>query len=162
MRGFAPWRPEQRAVELHLSHWTGALPVLEASPNWTYGGAWQGVFGRLTYLGTAVYGPSRARSYRRYLYIDVLDSAYGPGWKRDTAVSTHQGNGGFCYSFVPQAPPPGYPSAAPRAAGKAARQRVTVIGPGVTPIVQWEGAGLGRYDPVRDQAFNSVFDRMLA
>jgi hypothetical protein len=162
MRGFAPWRPEQRAVELHLSHWTGALPSLEISPNWTYGGSWQGLFGRLTYQGNAVYAVPGTPRYGRYLYIDVLDSAYGPGWNRETAVAAHRRTGGFCYSFVPQAPPPGYPSSAPRGPGNGTRHRVTVMGPGVTPIVQWEGPGLGRYDPVRDQSFNSVFDRMLA
>lgn len=161
MRGFAPWRPEQRAVELHLSHWTGTLPTLQISPNWTYGGSWRGLFGRLTYQDVPVYAVPGGRRYGRYLYIDVLDSPYGSGWKRDTAVSTHRGNGGFCYSFVPQAPPPGYPSSAPRGPANGTRDRVTVMGPGVTPIVQWEGPGLGPYDPVRDQAFNSAFDRML-
>ena len=38
MRGVAPFRPEQNAYELHVSHWSGPLPVLEVSPNWTYGG----------------------------------------------------------------------------------------------------------------------------
>ncbi len=163
MRGFAPWRPEQRAVELHLSHWTGVLPVLEASPNWTYGGSWQGLFGRLTYQGSPVYGTATGRNqYARYFYIDTFDSIYGPGWKRDGAKATHLRSGGFCYSFVPQQPPPGYPSSSVRGPGNGSRHRVTVMGPGVTPIVQWEGPGLGRYDAVRDQAFNSAFDRMLA
>ena len=163
MRGFAPWRPEQRAVELQLSHWTGVLPVLELSPNWTYNGTWQGLFGRLTYQGLPVYGTATGRNqYGRYFYIDTLDSIYGPGWKRDAAKATHLRNGAFCYSFVPQKPPPGYPSSGFRGPGNGSRHRVTVMGPGVTPIVQWEGAGLGRYDPVRDQAFNSAFDRILA
>jgi hypothetical protein len=165
MRGIAPFRPQHSAVELHLSHWTGPLPVLEVSPNWTYGGSWQGLFGRLTYAGVPVYkapSPMRPNRYQRYAYIDTYNSAYGPGWKRDAAKATHVGNGAFCYSFVPQKPPPGYPTSEPRGPGNGERHRVTVMGPGVTPIVQWEGAGLGGYDPVRDQLFNSVFDRFLS
>jgi hypothetical protein len=114
MRGFAPFRPEQDALELHVSHWSGPLPALEVSPNWTYGGSLQGLFGRLTYRGEAVYGfrtPSATRSdsYARFVYIDTFNSVYGPGWKRDTGIVTHQPNGAFCYSFVAQVPPPGYP-----------------------------------------------------
>ena len=40
MRGVAPFRPEQSAFELHISHWSGPLPMLDVSPNWTYGGRW--------------------------------------------------------------------------------------------------------------------------
>ena len=61
-------------------------------------------------------------------------------------IVTHQRNGAFCYSFVAQVPPPGYPSSEPRGPGNGERHRVTVMGPGVTPIVQWEGEGLRRYD----------------
>jgi len=31
----------------------------------------------------------------------------------------------------------------------------------VTPIAQWEGAGLQRYDPSADLAFNGLFDRLV-
>ena len=54
MRGFAPWTAEQKAYELHLSHWSGPLPVLEIYQHWTYANAQQGFFGRLTYDGEAV------------------------------------------------------------------------------------------------------------
>ena len=162
MRGFEPWRSEQRAVELHLSHWTGPLPTLESFPNWTYGGAWQGLFGRLTYDGAPVYGTPAAKSYRRYVYIDTFNSVYGAGWKRDAAKATHLRSGGFCYSFVPQRPPPDYPSTEYRGPGNGARHRVTAAGPGVTPVVQWQGPGLGGYDAVRDRTFNSAFDQLLS
>src|SRR6187399_3336182 len=56
MRGFAPWLPGQKAYELHVSHWSGLLPDLEVSPNWAYGGTWQGLFGRMTYRGQPVHG----------------------------------------------------------------------------------------------------------
>jgi hypothetical protein len=166
MRGFDPFLPGQAAFELHVSHWSGPLPVLEVSPNWTYGASLQGLFGRLTYLGEAVHGfrtpsPTRRDPYGRFVYIDTFNSVYGPGWKRDTGIVTHRPNGAFCYSFVAQAPPPGYPSREPRGPGNGERHRVTVMGPGVTPVVQWEGEGLRRYDAASDRAFNREFDRLV-
>ena len=167
LRGFAPFRPEHAVHELHVSHWRGPLPLLEVSPNWTYGGMWQGLFGRLTYEGRPVHGfvtPTERRSdrYGRFVYIDSLNSRYGPGWRRDAAKATHLGNGGFCYSFVPQRAPAGYPTAEVRPPGNGERHRVTVSGPGVTPIVQWEGPGLGAFDRRLDATFNRLFDTFLA
>jgi hypothetical protein len=166
MRGFAPFKPEQTTVELHLSHWSGQLPKLEVWPNWTYGGTLQGLFGRLTYDGLAVYGrrtpsPTVGDAFSQTLFIDTFNSVYGAGWKRDTAITTHRRNGGFCYTFVPQPPPPGYPSSAPRGPGLGERHRVTVMGPGVTPIVRWEGERLEAYDPARDELLNRAFDAVL-
>jgi hypothetical protein len=154
--------------ELHLSHWTGPLAVLEVSPNWTYGGAFQGLFGRLLYRDVPVHGfrtPSTTRKdgYARFVYIDTYNSVYGHGWKREAAKVTHIAGGGFCFSFVPQKPPPGYPSDGVRVRGPGVgeRHRVTVMGPGVTPVVQWEGRALGRFDPGRDAEFNRLFSRLL-
>src|SRR5919201_769213 len=114
MRGFAPFKPEQTAVELHLSHWSGDLPKLEVWPHWTYGGSLQGFFGRLTYQGQPVYGtrspsPTVSDPFAVNVFIDTFNSIYGPGWKHDTAINTHTRNGGFCYTFVAQSPPGGYP-----------------------------------------------------
>ena len=122
MRGFAPWTDAQKAVELHLSHWSGDLPVLEIYQHWTYGNAQQGFFGRLVYDGQPVFGSRSASAtvndpWARNIYIDTYNSDYGAGWKHDTAISTHPGNGGFCYTFVPQAPPAGYPSVRPNGNG---------------------------------------------
>jgi hypothetical protein len=166
MRGVEPFRPGQGSTELHVSHWSGPLPELEVSPNWTYGGRFQGLFGRLMYLGAPVHGyrtPSGSASdtYARYTYIDTLDSVYGPGWERAAAKVTHLRNGAFCFSFVPQDPPPGYPASTPRAPGTGTRHRVTVMGPGVTPVVRWEGDALGAYDAKRDAVFNALFDRLV-
>jgi hypothetical protein len=160
MRGLPPFKASQSAVELHLSHWSGALPVLEVWPNWTYGGTLQGFFGRLTYQGAAVYG-GRATGFGQYAYIDTFNSVYGPGWKHDAAKALHRKNGGFCYSFVPQWTPPDYPVRVLRGPGLGERHRVRVAGPGVTPIVEWEGRRLGAYDPVRDAQINGIFDRVL-
>jgi hypothetical protein len=166
MRGIAPFRPDQSAFELHISHWSGPLALLEVSPNWTYGGHWQGIFGRLTYLGRPSYGfrtPSSTRRdpYARFFYFDTLNSAFGSGWKHDTGIVAHSRNGAFCYSFVPQATPPGYPVHELRPPGTGERHRVTVMGPGVTPVLQWEGKALGAYDPKQDAVFNTLFDRLV-
>lgn len=165
MRGVAPFRPDQMAWELHLSHWSGALATLQISPNWTYGGSWQGLFGRLVYRGQPIYGFSGGKpgnSYSRYFYIDTFNSLWGAGWKRAAAKSTHNPNGGFCFSFVPDRPPAGYPNRAIRPPGNGERHRVTVMGPGVTPDVEWEGSGLGRYDRRLDAIFNARFDEILS
>jgi hypothetical protein len=166
MRGFAPWRPDQGKLEFHVSHWSGPLAQLEVSQNWTYGGRWQGIFGRLTYGGRPVFGfhtpsPTRRDAYARFVYIDAHDSVYGAGWRHDTAIVTHVGNGAFCYSFVPQAPPAGYPDRQLRGPAVGDAHRVTVLGPGVTPDVQWVGSSLGAYDAARDAQFNSLFDRLV-
>jgi hypothetical protein len=173
MRGFAPFRKVHTDVELHISHWTGELPELDVWPNWTYGGRLQGFFGRLRYDGKPVYGtrspsPTVSDPFARNVYIDTLNSVYGRGWKRDTAINTHKRNGGFCYSFVVQSPPGGYPgtkggypSNEPRGPGLGDRHRITVMGPGVTPVLRWEGTRLGAYDRDRDAAINRIFDDIL-
>ncbi len=166
--GFDPWRPEQTAAELHVAHWTGPLPQLELYAHWTYGGQFQGVFGRLTYLGQPVYGFGAAADgnprdrYGRNVYLDTLDSAYGPGWKRESGILLHRPTGTFCHSFVPQRPFPGYPSQAIRPAATGARYRATVMGPGVTPIVQAEVPGLTAADRASASALTSVWDAVMA
>ncbi len=167
MRGFAPWRAEQGKLEFHVAHWSGPLAAFEVSPNWTYGGRWQGLFGRLIYAGSAVFGyrtPSSTRhgdTYARYVYIDAHDSVYGTGWRHDAGKVLHLRTGAFCYSFVPQVPPPGYPDREPRGPAIGDLHRVTVMGPGVTPDVQWQGPSLGPYDATQDAAFNSLFDSLV-
>jgi hypothetical protein len=150
-RGFPPWRPEQAARELRVSHWTTELAQLEAHADWAFGGEAHGLFGRLTYLGVPVHGFRSTRAgepldrYGRNLYIDTYDSAYGRGWHRETSILFRKPTGAFCYSFWPtrDASLPGRPS---RPAGNGARYRITVPGPGVTPDVTWEGPGLPDFD----------------
>src|SRR4029079_19799568 len=83
---------------------------------WTYGGRWQGIFGRFTYLGQPIFGlASNAQGvpkdqYRSHLYIDTFNSSYGPGWKRESGILSHKSTGTFCHSFVPQRPFAGYPN----------------------------------------------------
>jgi len=57
--------------------------------------------------------------------------------------------------------PRDYPSRDLRGPGNGDRHRVTVMGPGVTPIVPWEGAGLRSYDAGSDRVFNALFDRLV-
>jgi hypothetical protein len=172
--GFAPWLPEHTRWELHVSHWNTELPVLEMYTNWTYGFQWQGVFGRLTYLGHPVYGFSTTREgnprerYSRNVYIDTYNSVYGSGWMRESGILTHRTTGTFCHSFVPQRPFPGYPSQDMRPPAPGERYRVTVMGPGVTPVLMTEVAGLPAYNQanpehVRFEAdANATFDRVMA
>jgi len=166
MRGFDPWTEPQRAAELHVSHWRGDLPELQIGQHWTYANAQQGFFGRLVYRGAPVYGTRTVSAtvsdaWARNVTIDTLDSDYGAGWKRDTSIAAHRGNGGFCYTFVPQPPPAGYPRSAPHGNGLGERYRVSAMGPGVTPIVQWEGPRLGAFDAARQAAATRLFDELL-
>jgi hypothetical protein len=166
MYGYPAWTAEQKAAELHISHWSGDMPLLEVDRHWTYGNAQQGFFGRLTYLGQAVFGTrtSSAASvdpFARNISIDTYNSDFGPGWRHVTAISTHKANGGFCYSFVPQAAPAGYPATKPRGNGLGRLYRVSVIGPGVMPIVQWVGNRLGRFDPAQQATATRRFDAIL-
>ena len=172
--GFDPWLPIQTVWELHISHWNTELPAFEVSTNWTYGFQWQGVFGRLSYLGHPVYGfrstseGNPRERYGRNVYIDTFNSAYGPGWKRESGILTHRNTGTFCHSFVPQKPFAGYPSQDIRPAAPGERYRATVMGPGVTPVLMWEDVGLPMYNAPnpdhvwKEEQANAVFDRIMA
>lgn len=166
--GFEPWLPQHTAAELHISHWTGELPSLEVHTHWTYDGRWQGLFGRFSYLGEPVYGFSSTsrgnpkERYSRNVFIDTFNSSYGPGWKRESGILTHAPTGTFCHSFVPQKPFPHYPSQKMRPPAAGERYRVTVKGPGVTPVVRWEGPGLTAADRASASSVKAVFDEMMA
>jgi len=166
MRGFPPWTAAQREHEVHVSHWSGVLPLLEIHRHWTYGRTKQGFFGQLTYGDEPVYGtrsPSARISDRwaRNIYIDTFNSDYGKGWRHDTAITTHSRSGGFCYTFVAQAPPKGYPSAKANGTGLGKKYRVTVMGPGVTPIVRWQGRKLASFDPDAQSDAANAFEQIL-
>jgi hypothetical protein len=156
--GLAP-NAQQAVWELRLSHWRGALPRLEVWLGWAYNGRFHDLFGRLSYLGVPVHGFRSTGagvpldSYGRNLYLDTFDSAYGGGWKRENSFLARNPSGAFCYGFFPHGSRP---------IGKGARYRMSVIGPGVTPDVMWEGAGLPDYDPANaehvahEQQANSI------
>ena len=151
--GLTPWLAAQSARELHLSHWTGELPVLEIHLDWVNTQKAQHLFGRLSYLGAPVFGfgsqpdGNPTDTYGRNIYLDVLDApGYGLGWKRENSFLTHNPGGNFCYAFYPHVPYPGYPPG-DRPAGDGSRYRATVIGPGVLPDIGWQAASLGAFDP---------------
>lgn len=141
----APW-------ELHLSHWRGPLPQLQVWEDWVYG-RYQHLFGRFTYRGHGVYGFRSTHqgdpldAYGRNLYLDTLDSAYGPGWHRENGFLAHRPGGTFCYGFFPH-------GSHPIGAGKA--YRLTVEGPGVTPIVSWSAPSPGPYNHAVDEQMNAI------
>jgi hypothetical protein len=142
--GVAPTKA-QAAFELRLSHWTGGLAVLNVNTGWAYR-KYDQLFGQLTYADQPVFGfrstPAGVPldTYGRNLYVDTFNSAYGPGWVRENSFLAHNPAGTFCYGFYPHGARP---------AGTGPRYRITVIGPGVTPDVVWEGVSPGAYEPAR-------------
>jgi hypothetical protein len=150
--GFAPWRPEQSAQELHLSHWKGPLPALTVKMNWAWGGQYEQLVGTYTYAGKAVYGFKATSSgvplddWGRNVYLDTFDSKYGAGWKRENSFIAEGPQGRFCYSFGPRPPYPGYPASPPRQ-GNGTKYRLSALGPGVLPIVTVELPAAGAWDP---------------
>jgi hypothetical protein len=149
--GFKPFLPVHTAYELHVSHWSGALPQLTVGVHWTYGHSAIGVFGQFLYQGKPVFGfKSTAEGnplgrYERNVYIDTHNSVYGDGYWRESGILTHNPLGVFCHSFVPQKPFPGYPSQATRPAAPGDEYRFTAMGPGVTPVVQVTIPGLEKW-----------------
>jgi hypothetical protein len=139
------------AWELRLSHWSGPIARLEGWTDWSYH-RFHHLYGRLTYRGQGVYGFRSTRfgvpldDYGRNVYVDTFGSAYGPGWQRENSFLTHASEGGFCYGFYAHGG---------RGVGNGTRYRATVIGPGVTPDVMWQGAPPAAYDAATDNAANA-------
>ena len=147
--GLAP-SPAQAVWELRLSHWTGEPALLTIKTDWAYR-RFDHLYGSLTYGGGGVFGFRSTRfgvpldSFGRNIYVDTFNSGYGAGWKRENSFLAHRPGGTFCYGFYPHGPRP---------AGRGTKYRATVIGPGVTPDVLWEGPAPGAYDRAADQAAN--------
>lgn len=146
--GFKPWQPQQAVEELEVSHWSGPLPTLTVYQDWAWGGRYEQIFGTFNYAGKAVYGFTQTASgvpldsWGRNLYLDTENSAYGSGWRRENSFLAEPVNGEFCYSFGPRPPYSGYPDSPPRD-GTGTAYRITVLGPGVMPAIQWEGPAVG-------------------
>ena len=172
--GLTPWKREQRTWELHVSHWSGELPRLEIYLDWIYSSRFHHLFGRFTYRGQPVHGfvatPAGAPldTYGRNVYVDTYNSAYGPGWKRENGFLTHRAGGNFCYGFYPRERYATYPVGPRRPMGHGERYRVTVMGPGVTPVIGWAGAGRPDYDAANpehvahEQQMNALGDVLAA
>jgi hypothetical protein len=144
--------------ELRLSHWRGPSADLEISVDWSYR-RFDHLYGSLGYQGMPVFGFRATRSgspldtYGRNVYVDTFDSAYGRGWRRENSFLTHGPDGAFCYGFYTHGR---------RHTGAGRRYRATVIGPGVTPDVMWQGSEPGPYDRARDLAANRVQRALFA
>ena len=116
-------------VELHLSHWNTALPVLKLHTDWIYNGHFDHLWGQFTYLGIPVHGFGATNtgnptdSFGRNLYVDTLDSRWGSGWWRLQAFLMHRAGrqlwDGSTYKFGHSTP------------GMATMYRGTIMGPGV-------------------------------
>jgi hypothetical protein len=151
-RGFPPYRAGQTDWELDVSHWTGPLAQLEVHADWAFSGQAHNLFGRLLYDDVPVHGFHTTKGggpqdrYGRSLYIDTLDSAYGPGWKRETSIVFRNPTGVFCYSFWPthDVSLPGRPA---RPAGFGKAYRIEVLGPGVTPNLDVRVDDPGAWNP---------------
>jgi hypothetical protein len=106
----------------------------------------------VTYSGQGVYGFSSTRfgvpldTYGRNNFVDTFGSAYGPGWQRENSFLTHATEGGFRYGFYAHGG---------RGVGNGTRHRATVIGPGVTPDVMWQGPPPGPYAAAADNDANA-------
>ena len=146
----------QAAWELRLSHWRGALPVLQIETDWAWH-RWDHLFGTFTYASQPVFGFRSTSSgvpldaYGRNVYVDTFGSAYGQGWKRENSFLTHTRTGVFCYSFNPHGSHP---------SGKGTKYRATVEGPGVTPDVMWQGDPAGPYDKALDLQKNALITEL--
>jgi opacity protein-like surface antigen len=146
-----PASPVESAWELHLSHWTGAIAVLTIKEDWSYR-RFDHLYGSLTYDGAGVYGFRSTHggapldSFGRNVYVDTFGSSYGAGWKRENSFLTHGPRGTFCYGFYPHGNHP---------TGRGTKYRATVIGPGVTPDILWQGTAPGPYDRTADLAANA-------
>ena len=127
---------KQAVWELRLSHWTGDLPALDRQPRLGLPEVrppLRDVRLRRQSRSTAsssTAGGNPLDSFGRNLYVDTFNSAYGSGWKRENSFLTHKASGTFCYGFYPHGARP---------AGHGERYRATIIGPGVTPDVMWQG-----------------------
>jgi len=142
--------PTQSAWEVHLAHWKGPLPELTIATDWSWH-QWDHLYGTYTYDGSPVFGfrstsvGAPLDTFGRNLYVDTFDSKYGSGWIRENSFLTHTNTGVFCYSFNPHGTHP---------AGNGTQYRATILGPGVTPDVMWEGTPPGAFDEDADAAAN--------
>jgi hypothetical protein len=135
---------------MQLSHWSGDLPEFVVKVDWVYE-KYDHLYGWLKYKGKGVYGFKAGKygntldTWGRNVFVDTYDSRYGRGWKRENGFLTHRGSGAFCYGFYPHGNRP---------VGKGSEYRATVMGPGVTPILFWQGEAPGPYDPQADEIAN--------
>jgi hypothetical protein len=160
------------ARELRVSHWSGPLANLEIYADWSKyrdrrGRHYHHLFGRYTYQGRPIYGgrstPTGAPldPYGRNVYVESLDSDYGPGWRRVNGFLTRRPRGQFCFEFGPKV---GHGPSAARHTGRSSvnTYRAIVGGPGVSPdvLVAFDGPG-NRYDAAFDRRMNALQRKLV-
>jgi hypothetical protein len=150
--------------ELHVSHWKGALPVFWLKWNWTRSTSkyphLDKLYGRSTYKGVGTYGFSATRSgaptdrFGRVVYVDGYNPPkWGKGWRRENSFLVHRkSNGGFCDALWPSRYGRSHSS------GYAEKYRATVDGPGVMPMMYWQGPPPGNYQPSPVQTRDGLAD----
>lgn len=122
-------QPTSPNTWLGVAHWTGPVAKVETGMAWAYDGRFQVIFGRVTYAGQPVYGFGTTRlgaptdAFGRLVYLDTFNSAPGRDWTRENSFVTHKRTGAFCYGLYPSGGGPG------------SKYRLSVSGPGVTPVV---------------------------
>jgi hypothetical protein len=157
--------------EIHVSHWSGELPVLDVHSDWAWQGQFEHVYGTVSYKGDPVYGGSTDRfgnpldRLGRNIYLDALAPAdYRPrrtGWVRVNGILAQRPKGAFCYAFSPKSTAnlPAAMQANPnvQATGRSSkgRYRAAVSGPGVTPVVVTAFSSPPPYDPDTEAAIDA-------
>lgn len=151
-----------------MSHWTADVAKLEVYVDWSYGGDFHHLFGRLTYRGRPVYGFRTTSNgipldpWRRNVYLDTRYPDYGKDWQREISFVTHKGTGVFCYGFYRHDRPAAYPPGGTRPPGHGKAIQSHRSGAGVTPIIGREGRALPDFDPgdsamvKREQGMNAL------
>ena len=142
-------------------------PILQAYPRWSkyYRGTLKHsvtkhfpvLFGSFTLNGVGIYGPGDRKgaptnSFGRNVYIDTLDSDYGPGWRRIMGVLTQPDGGTYCYEFSKKGA-----SGGKTGISKSNTYRLTAIGPALTPVVRVEFHG--PTFPFGNAAYNPLVDK---
>jgi hypothetical protein len=141
-------KPGQGAYELHVSHWKGVLPQFWLKWDWTSGSPHlDELYGRSSYKGIGTYGFSSTStgaptdSYGRLVYVDGFNPPkWGKGWRRENSFLVHRpSDGGFCDALWPNR------YGRTNASGYAMKYRASVDGPGVMPVMYWQGPPPGNY-----------------
>ena len=140
----APAAPRLRSVaphhanwEFHVAHFAGELPGSNSIPTGR-DGRWQGVFGRYSYLGQPVFGTARPQRECRKTSTAAISTS-----TRSTPYGAGQAQSGILTKrhrdVLPQLRSPAAVRRLSqpvelRPAAPGERHRVTVGGPGVTPV----------------------------
>ena len=154
---------KQHAAELRLSRLVGPARPARDQVDWSYKKYRPPrPHGRLTYPGEPVYGFATTSqgaptdTHGRNIFVETFDFCrLRPRLKREKPP--------LCSHTTRPAPLP--TASIPTAGGRRATEheyRATVVGPGVTPDVIWEGPSPGPYDAALDEAANAEQRKLFA